>query len=44
MAWQMAQVLIPIYLMIREHTQLAIWVMVFFVTSWLLKKYWWDKL
>ena len=44
MAWQMAQVLIPIYLMIRDHTQLAIWVMVFFVTSWLLKKYWWDKL
>lgn len=44
MAWQMAQVLIPIYLMIREHTRLAIWVMVLFVTSWLLKKYWWDKL
>lgn len=44
MAWQMAQVLIPIYFMIRDHTQLAIWTMVFFVTSWLLKKYWWNKL
>lgn len=44
MAWQMSQVVIPIYFMIRNHTQLAIWAMIFFVTTWLLKKYWWDKL
>lgn len=44
MVWQMAQVVIPIYFMIRDQQQLAVWVMLFFVTSWLLKKYWWDKL
>ena len=42
--WQMAQVVIPMYFMIRNNTQLAIWSVIFFVTSWLLKKYWWDKL
>jgi len=35
---------IPIYFMIRDQQQLAIWTMLFFVSSWLLKKYWWDKL
>lgn len=44
MVWQMAQVVIPIYLMIRNHTQLAVWSMLLFVTTWLLKKYWWDRL
>jgi Na+/proline symporter len=44
MIWQMAQVVIPMYLMIHDNTRLAIWVMVFFATSWLLKKYWWDRL
>lgn len=44
MAWQMAQVVIPIYFMIRDHQQLAIWSVVLFITTWLLKKYWWDKL
>lgn len=42
--WQMAQVVIPMYFMIRNNTQLAIWSVIFFVSSWLLKKYWWDKL
>lgn len=42
--WQMAQVVIPIYFMIRDQQQLAIWAMLFFVSSWLLKKYWWNKL
>lgn len=44
MVWQMAQVVIPIYFMIRDQQQLAIWTMLFFVSSWLLKKYWWNKL
>jgi Na+/proline symporter len=44
MVWQMAQVVIPIYLMIRDHVQLAIWAMLLFVTTWLLKRYWWDRL
>jgi Na+/proline symporter len=44
MVWQMAQVVIPIYFMIRDQQQLAIWAVLFFVSSWLLKKYWWNKL
>ena len=44
LVWQMAQVVIPIYLMIRDHVQLAIWAMLLFVTTWLLKRYWWDRL
>lgn len=44
MVWQMAQVVIPIYLMVKDHKQLAIWAMLLFVTTWLLKKYWWDRL
>lgn len=44
MVWQMSQVVIPIYFMIREQMQLAIWTALFFVCSYLLKKYWWDKL
>jgi len=44
MVWQMAQVVIPMYLMVKDHTHLAIWTMVLFVTTWLLKKYWWDQL
>lgn len=44
MVWQMSQVVIPIYFMIRNQQQLAVWVILFFVSSWLLKKYWWDKL
>lgn len=44
MVWQMSQVVIPIYFMIRDQQQLAIWAVLFFVSSWLLKKYWWNKL
>jgi solute:Na+ symporter, SSS family len=44
MTWQMSQVVIPIYFMIHDNTRLAIWAMIFFVTTWLLKKYWWNKL
>jgi len=42
--WQMAQVLIPIYFMLRQNTEMVIWSAVLIVTSVLLKKYWWDNL
>ncbi|PWG81760.1 sodium:solute symporter family protein [Pararcticibacter amylolyticus] len=42
--WQMAQVVIPIYFMIRENTQMVIWSAVLIITSVWLKKFWWDKL
>jgi len=42
--WQMAQVVIPIYFMIRENYKALAWSGVFILTSWLLKKYWWDRL
>jgi len=44
MIWQMAQVVIPMYFMIKNNTQLAIWTIIFFVSSYLLKKFWWDRL
>jgi len=42
--WQMAQVVIPIYFMLRENTHMLIWSAVLILTSYLLKKYWWDNL
>ncbi len=42
--WQMAQVLIPIYFMIRENTQMVIWAGILVLTSAWLKKFWWDRL
>ncbi|MCL6264989.1 sodium:solute symporter family protein [Flagellimonas myxillae] len=42
--WQMAQVVIPIYFMLRENTQMVIWSAVLILTSYLLKKFWWDNL
>lgn len=42
--WQMAQVVIPIYFMIQDNTNMVIWCGVFILTSYLLKKMWWDKL
>ena len=43
-AWQMALVVMPIYLLIGEKDDLAISVVVFVITTWLLKKFWYDKL
>lgn len=43
-AWQMAQVVLPIYLMIRAHEQAAVWMAVLLLTTILLKKNWWDRL
>ncbi len=42
--WQMAQVVIPIYFMIRENTQAVLWCGVFILTSVWLKKMWWNPL
>ncbi len=42
--WQMAQVVIPIYFMLRKDTEMVIWSAVLILTSYLLKKFWWDRL
>jgi Na+/proline symporter len=42
--WQLSLVVMPIYLVIREMVPLAIGFGVFAVTSFVLKKNWWDKL
>lgn len=42
--WQMSQVLIPMYFMLRQNTEMVIWSAVLILTSVLLKKYWWDNL
>lgn len=42
--WQMTLVIMPIYLLIKEMDDLAVSFLVFVLTSWLLKKYWYDKL
>lgn len=42
--WQMAQLLIPVYFMIRENGLMVLWSGVFLLCSWLLKKYWWNTL
>ncbi|UYQ91906.1 Na+:solute symporter [Chitinophaga horti] len=42
--WQMAQVVIPIYFMIRENYKALAWAGVFLLTTYLLKKCWWNKL
>lgn len=42
--WQMSQVLIPMYFMLRQNTEMVIWSAVLILTSILLKKYWWDNL
>lgn len=42
--WQMAQVVIPMYFMLRQNTEMVLWSGVLILTSVLLKKYWWDTL
>ncbi|MEL6944757.1 MAG: sodium:solute symporter, partial [Bacteroidota bacterium] len=42
--WQMSMVVLPIYLLIREMVDFAICFMVFALTSWLLKRFWYDRL
>ena len=42
--WQLAQTLIPIYLMIRKNYHLLVWVIILILTTYLLKRFWWDRL
>jgi Na+/proline symporter len=42
--WQLAQVVLPIYLMIRMHEEVLVWAVVLLAATWFLKKNWWDRL
>ncbi|HSI69192.1 MAG TPA: sodium:solute symporter family protein [Gillisia sp.] len=42
--WQLAQVVLPIYFMIKENYYALVWVVVLLITTWYLKKNWWDHL
>jgi solute:Na+ symporter, SSS family len=42
--WQMALVVLPIYLVLKNWTTLGITMIVLVVTSWILKTNWYDKL
>lgn len=42
--WQLSQVVIPIYFIIKENYYLLAWSVVLIVTSWWLKRNWWDRL
>lgn len=42
--WQMTLVVMPIYLLIRETQSLLIALTLFIITSYVLKKFWYDKL
>ncbi|GAB4422000.1 MAG: Na+:solute symporter [Bacteroidia bacterium] len=42
--WQMCLVVLPIYLILRDWTALGITLAVLLGTTWLLKRYWWDRL
>ena len=42
--WQMTLVVIPIYLVIREYMPMAVGIAILFITSFILKKNWLEKL
>lgn len=42
--WQMAQVVLPIYFLLCYTVESTIWAIVLFITTYLLKKYWWNRL
>jgi Na+/proline symporter len=42
--WQMSQVVLPMYFMIRHHYGTVISLLLFFLTTWLLKKNWYDRI
>lgn len=44
MTWQMSQVILPMYLVFGMWLQCAITLAVFLLTTWLLKRYWWDTM
>jgi hypothetical protein len=43
-AWQMTLVTIPLYMVVRDMKGLGISALVLLVTSWVLKKSWYDRL
>ncbi len=43
-SWQMTMVIIPLYLVIQDWISLGISLSIFALTSWILKKNWFDKL
>lgn len=42
--WQMSMVVLPIYFIIKEMQSFAICFMIFVLTSYLLKRFWYDRL
>ncbi|MEM8906718.1 MAG: sodium:solute symporter family protein [Bacteroidota bacterium] len=42
--WQMTLVVMPIYLLIKSYQDLGICLALFVITTWLLKRYWYDPL
>jgi Na+/proline symporter len=42
--WQMSQVVIPIYFIIKDNERMVLWSAVLVLTTALLKKLWWDRL
>ncbi len=44
MTWQISMVVIPIYLVIKEFQSMLLALVVMLLTSWVLKKNWYDKL
>ncbi|WP_420458158.1 sodium:solute symporter family protein [Neolewinella sp.] len=42
--WQMAQVVIPIYFIIKDNGRMVLWSAVLVLTTALLKRLWWDRL
>ncbi len=44
MAWQTCLTVLPVYLILHDYTNLGITVLVLAVTTWLLKRYWYDRL
>jgi Na+/proline symporter len=44
MTWQISLVVLPIYLVIKEFESMLVAITVMLLTSWILKKNWYDKL
>ena len=42
--WQMTLLLMPVYLLIRSHVELGATIVLFVVSSFLLKRFWYDRL
>ncbi|MDW8219343.1 MAG: sodium:solute symporter family protein [Bacteroidota bacterium] len=42
--WQMTQVILPMYLVFGMWSEMAVTLAVFSLCTWLLKRWWWDRL